>query len=69
MEMEDEDKVKTAFTAGSGLYQFKVIAFGLANAPATFEQLMERVLSGLPPELCLVYLDGLIVHGNVQYTM
>ena len=64
VEMEEEDKVKTAFTAGSGLYQFKVMPFGLANAPATFERLMERVLAGLPPELCLVYLDDLIVHGK-----
>ena len=52
--MEEEDKMKTTFTTRSGLYQFKVTPFGLANAPATFEQLMERVLSGLPPELCLV---------------
>ena len=62
---EEEDKMKTAFTARSGLYQFKVMPFGLANAPATFERLMERVLSGLPPELCLVYLDYLIVHGLI----
>ena len=64
VEMEEEDKVKTAFMAGSGLYPFKVMPFGLANAPATFERLMERVLTGLPPELCLVYLDDLIVHGK-----
>ena len=56
--------MKTAFMAGSGLYPFKVMPFGLANAPATFERLMERVLTGLPPELCLVYLDDLIVHGK-----
>ena len=64
VEMEEEDKAKTAFTAGSGLYQLNVMPFGLANAPATFERLMERVLSGLPPELCLVYLDDLIVYGK-----
>ena len=65
VEMEEEDKMKTAFTARSGLYQFKVMPFGLANAPATFERLMERVLSGLPPEVCLVYVDDLIVHGLI----
>ena len=65
MEMKQEDKMNTAFTTRSGLYQFRVMPFGLTNAPATFEQLMERILSGLPPDLCLVYLDDLFVHGLI----
>ena len=35
--------------------------FGLCNAPATFERLMERVLSGLPPNVALVYIDDILV--------
>ena len=38
--------------------------FGLCNAPATFERLMEKVLSGLPWEVCLLFLDDVIVHGR-----
>ena len=49
---------------GSGLYQFTMMPFGLCNAPATFERLMERVLSGLPWEVCLLYLDDIIVHAK-----
>ena len=38
--------------------------FGLCNAPATFERLMELVLRGLPWTTCLVYLDNILVHGR-----
>ena len=62
--MDEEDKPKTAFSTGNGLYQFTVMSFGLCNAPATFERLMEKVLSGLPWEVCLLYLDDIIVHGR-----
>ncbi|UYV83713.1 K02A2.6-like [Cordylochernes scorpioides] len=59
-----EDREKTAFTTGNGLWQFKVMPFGLCNAPATFERLMETVLQGIPLETCLVYLDDIIVMGK-----
>ena len=38
--------------------------FGLSNAPATFERLMERVLQELPWTVCLIYLDDVIVHAR-----
>ena len=39
--MEAEDREKTAFVTHWGLYEFKVMLFGLVNAPATFERLIE----------------------------
>ena len=38
--------------------------FGLCNAPATFEQLMDRVLCGMRWSHCLVYLDDVIFFGK-----
>ena len=63
VEMAEEDKEKTAFTYGRGLWHFNVMSYGLCNAPATFERLMERVLDGLQWETALIYLDDVIVFG------
>ncbi|UYV82830.1 K02A2.6-like [Cordylochernes scorpioides] len=62
--IQPEDREKTAFTARNGLWQFKVMPFGLCNVPATLERLMETVLQGIPLETCLVYLDDIIVMGK-----
>jgi hypothetical protein len=62
--LHPEDKEKTAFSTGQGLWQFTVMPFGLCNAPVTFERLMESVLRGLTYEACLVYLDDVIVIGR-----
>ena len=54
---------ETAFVTQGGLYEFRVMPFGLVNAPATFERLMERVLRGIAWSECLVYLDDILVFG------
>jgi len=64
IKIRSEDKEKTAFSVGNGLWQFTVMPFGLCNAPATFERLMERILQGLITKICLVYLDDVIVFGK-----
>ena len=56
-----EDRPKTAFRANNKLYQYKVMPFGLCNAPSTFMRLMDRVLRHLTWKCCLVYLDDIII--------
>ena len=64
VELDPKVKDKTAFSIGRGLWQFTVMPFGLAKAPATFERLMEQVLAGLPLSTALVYLDDVLVAGR-----
>ena len=62
--MSPEAKRKAAFVTNEGLFQFRVMPFGLCNAPATFERLMDRVLCGMRWSQCLVYLDDVISFGK-----
>ena len=64
VQMEKTSREKTAFVTHSGLYEFLVMPFGLCNAPATFQRLMETILAGLVGECCLVYLDDILVIGE-----
>jgi len=62
--MHPDDKEKTAFISQSGLYEFNKMAFGLCNAPATFQRMMDSTLAGLKWNICLVYLDDIIVYST-----
>ena len=63
VEVEEGGREKTAFCTTEGLYQFKVMPFGLCNVPASFQHLMDLVLTGLQWTQCLVYLDDIIILG------
>lgn len=65
VEMEESDKEKTAFQVGSlGFYESKRMPFGLCNAPATFQRLMERCMGDMNLRDCLIYLDDIIVFSE-----
>ena len=61
VQCDPQDAEKTAFSTPHGLFQFKVMPFGVCNGVATFERLTEYILAGLNWQICLVYLDDIIV--------
>ena len=62
--MNDEDKKKTAFTTKFGLYEFNVMPFGLCNAPATFQRLMDKLLASYRGKFVEVYLDDITIFST-----
>lgn len=64
--IKEQDKEKTAFSTGSGLYEFNVVPFGLCNAPATFQRTINKVLANQLWKTCLAYLDDIIVFSRTS---
>lgn len=62
--VDESDRENTAFITPDGLFEFKVMPFGLCNAPATFERMMDRLLKGLKWVTCLCYLDDVIIFSD-----
>ena len=65
--MSEKSRQYTAFTVGSlGMYEFLQMPYGLCNAPATFQRLMQNCLGELNLTHTLVYLDDVIVYSKTE---
>lgn len=65
VELKEEDKRKTAFQVGNlGFYECNRMPFGVCNAPATFQRLMERAMGDINLRDCLIYLDDIIIFSD-----
>ena len=64
VELDEKDREKTAFSIPHGKFEFNVMTFGLKNAGATYQRMMDIVLSGLPPDRVMAYLDDVVIFSR-----
>lgn len=64
VEVEEEDKYKTAFVTPMGFWEFNRMPQGVTNAPSTFQRVMEKCMGSLNLKEVLVLLDDLIVFSS-----
>ena len=64
--LSESSKAKTAFVTPFGKYQFEVVPFGLAQAPAYFQQLISMVLQDCS-EFTMAYLDDIIIFSRNEH--
>jgi hypothetical protein len=64
--IKEGDEWKTAFRTRYGLYEFLVIPFGLCNAPATFQDMINHIFRDLLDQGLVAYIDDLLIYARTR---
>ena len=65
IEIDEQHKERTAFTVGPlGFFEYNRMPMGLANAPTTYQRVMEECLGDLHLRICFIYLDDIIIFAK-----
>ena len=67
--MDPSSVEKTAFITHQGLYQYKVMPFGLCNAPGVFQRLMQEILHDMIGKFVMVYIDDIVIYSSLRVNM
>ena len=62
--IREGDEWKMAFRTRYGHFEYMVMPFGLANAPATFQAYINKALAGLVDVTCIVYIDDILIYSK-----
>ena len=68
LRLRNTDVTKTAFKTTAGLFQYKVLCFGLCNAPSVFQAVMNKVFStaGILNQFVIVYMDDILIYSKTE---
>ena len=64
MPLAEEDREKTAFSLPRGKYEFNVTPFGLCNAGASYQRMMDITLAGLETDRILAYMGDIVTFSE-----
>lgn len=66
IDLDSEETPKTAFRTPIGHFEFTVLPFGLTNAPATFQNVMNDMFSDMIDDFTVIYLDDILVYSKTK---
>jgi hypothetical protein len=66
IKVKDEDMQKTTFRTRYGHYEYKVMPFGVSNAPGVFMEYMNRIFHAFLDRFVVVFIDDILIYSKTE---